>query len=88
MPHIIVRADGTDERDLHAAVTLRERINVADFESERFASNLVERLGWAVLDAAEVESSEPADRNTPATEREAAQVDRKAADAARETVQS
>ena len=32
-------------------VTLRERVNVSDFESERFAANLVERLGWAVNDA-------------------------------------
>ena len=52
MPQIIVRAnDATEE----GSVMLRERISVADFESDRFAENLVERLGWAVLDAAEVE---------------------------------
>ena len=34
---------------------LRERVNVSDFDSDRFAANLVERLGWAVLDAAEAE---------------------------------
>jgi len=34
---------------------LRERVNVADFESERFAANLIERLGWAVVDATEAE---------------------------------
>ena len=51
MPQIIVTADGMDD----VAVTLRERINVDDFDSDRFAANLVERLGWAVLDAAEVE---------------------------------
>ena len=34
---------------------LRERINLADFESRHFASLLVERLGWAVSDAHDVE---------------------------------
>jgi hypothetical protein len=52
MPQIIVKADGASEE---RSVMLRERVNVADFESDRFASNLVERLGWAVLDAAEAE---------------------------------
>jgi hypothetical protein len=34
---------------------LRERVNVADFESRHFARQLVERLGWAVEDADQVE---------------------------------
>jgi hypothetical protein len=34
---------------------LRERVDVADFESDHFAAQLVERLGWAVSDAHEVE---------------------------------
>lgn len=38
---------------------LRERVNVADFESERFAANLIERLGWAVVDATEAEHTRP-----------------------------
>jgi hypothetical protein len=49
MPEIIVKtitADGS-----HAAVTLRERVNSADFESSHFAAQLVERVGWAVADA-------------------------------------
>lgn len=56
MPQIIVTADAHDAE----GVVLRERVNVEDFESERFAANLVERLGWAVIDAAAVERS-PAD---------------------------
>jgi hypothetical protein len=52
VPQIIVTADG------ETTVTLRERINAADFDSERFAANLVERLGWAVLDATELEETE------------------------------
>jgi hypothetical protein len=54
MPQIIVAADrGAAFGD--GAVTFRERVNVADFESEHFAAQLVERLGWAVEDADEAE---------------------------------
>jgi hypothetical protein len=54
MPQIIVTADrGAAFRE--GAVTFRERVNVADFESEHFMTQLVERLGWAVEDADEVE---------------------------------
>jgi hypothetical protein len=52
MPQIFVTADGGGEE---GPVMLRERVNVSDFESDRFGENLVERLGWAVLDAAEAE---------------------------------
>ena len=34
---------------------LRERVTLADLESDHFATHLVERLGWAVGDAHEVE---------------------------------
>ncbi|MBV9424251.1 MAG: hypothetical protein JOZ98_15160 [Solirubrobacterales bacterium] len=53
MPQIIVTADRTGEGD-EAPVLLRERVNVADFESDHFAAQLVQRLGWAVSDAVEV----------------------------------
>ena len=56
MPQIIVMADRpNDQAMMHA-----ERVTVADFESEHFANQLVERLGWAVGDAAELEQTEPA----------------------------
>jgi hypothetical protein len=54
VPQIIVTADQAQERD-QEGIMLRERVNVADFESDRFAANLIERLGWAVVDATEVE---------------------------------
>jgi hypothetical protein len=54
MPHIIVTADHEHDRDLNG-VMLRERVNAEDFDSERFAANLIERLGWAVVDATEAE---------------------------------
>jgi hypothetical protein len=54
VPQIIVTADNAHDPDPDG-VMLRERVNVEDFESERFAANLIERLGWAVVDAAEIE---------------------------------
>jgi hypothetical protein len=54
MPQIIVTSDRGAAFG-EGAVTLRERVNVADFESEHFASQLMERLGWAVGDADEAE---------------------------------
>jgi hypothetical protein len=61
MPQIIVTADRADDRG-EAAVMLRERVNVTDFESDHFAAQLVERVGWAVSDAAEVEEGAPRQR--------------------------
>lgn len=58
MPQIIVTADrDTEAQDV---VLMRERVNVADFESDHFAALLVERLGWAVSDADTVEHEDPA----------------------------
>lgn len=58
MPHIIVTADRTDGRE-EGPVMLRERVTATDLESDHFAIQLLERLGWAVGDAAEIER-EPA----------------------------
>ena len=56
MPQVIVIAD-QEQDQAQGGVMLRERVNVADFESDRFAANLIERLGWAVVDATEVEQT-------------------------------
>jgi hypothetical protein len=56
MPQIIVTAKpggGGDEE----AVMLRERVTASDFDSRHFAEQLVERIGWAVSDAASVEQA-------------------------------
>ena len=53
MAQVIVIADAGDRRE--PLVMLWERINAADFESDRFAARLVERLGWAVGDAHQAE---------------------------------
>jgi hypothetical protein len=61
MPQIIVTTDQKSEQG-EGAVMLRERINVSDLESDHFAARLVERLGWAVSDAHEVEQ-DPSQRS-------------------------
>jgi hypothetical protein len=69
MPQIIVAADrgaGFGE----GAVTFRETVNVTDFESQHFATQLVERIGWAVGDAAQAEEL-PAPAQTAASEPDA-----------------
>jgi hypothetical protein len=62
MPQIIVAADRGAAFG-EGAVTFRETVNVADFESQHFATQLVERIGWAVEDANQVEqiSASPED---------------------------
>jgi hypothetical protein len=54
MPQIIVTAKPADLQG-EEAVMLRERVNATDFESQHFADQLVERIGWAVSDAADAE---------------------------------
>jgi hypothetical protein len=56
MPQIIVMAKPPG-RENEEAVMLRERVTVSDFESRHFADQLVERLGWAVSDADDVEQT-------------------------------
>jgi hypothetical protein len=50
MPQIIVVADTPGEGGA-ALVMFRERVTERDFESGHFATQLAERLGWAVGDA-------------------------------------
>lgn len=53
MPQILVLADspqGSDE------VVYRERVARSSLESEHFAGQLMERVGWAVGDADELEN--------------------------------
>ena len=58
MPQIIVTA-GSGGGVEDGTVTLRERVNATDFESDRFTANLLERLGWAVEDATAAERARP-----------------------------
>lgn len=54
MPQIIVTATRARESE-QGTVMFRERVSPADFESQHFQEQLVERIGWAVGDATEVE---------------------------------
>jgi len=53
MPQILVIADSP--ADTPSAVVYRERISSSDLESAHFSGQLVERVGWAVRDANELE---------------------------------
>jgi hypothetical protein len=48
MPHILVVTDVKNETE--TTVVYRERIALTDLESDHFSGQLVERVGWAMLD--------------------------------------
>ena len=53
VPRILVTADGPDGRE--TAVVLQEQVIPGDLESDPHAARLVERVGWALVDADEIE---------------------------------
>jgi hypothetical protein len=53
MPQILIVTDPPE--DAAGAVVYRERILSTDLESDHFAGQLVERVGWAVRDAGLIE---------------------------------
>ena len=53
MPRILVTTDASDGRE--KAVVLQERVLSSDLESDHFSARLVERVGWALADADEIE---------------------------------
>lgn len=53
MPQILVVTDPA-EQDA-STVVYRERISTTDLESDHFSGQLVERVGWAVVDADQIE---------------------------------
>jgi hypothetical protein len=53
MPQILVVTDSVDASA--GTVVYRERISIADLRSEHFSGQLVERVGWAVGDASDLE---------------------------------
>jgi hypothetical protein len=56
MPEILVVTDV--HRDTPKAVVYRERVSPSDLESDHFSGQLVERVGWAVVDADELEHND------------------------------
>ena len=57
MPRILVTAEGSDGHEV--AVVLQERVVPSDLESDHFSAQLVERMGWALSDADEIEHRAP-----------------------------
>jgi hypothetical protein len=53
MPRILVTAEPGDERP--GAILLQERISSSDLESDHFSGQLIERVGWALIDAEQAE---------------------------------
>ncbi len=60
MPQILVMADSHE--DIADTVVYRERISPSDLESDHFSGQLVERVGWAVIDADELEQEDGVDQ--------------------------
>lgn len=56
MTQILVVADLQDDAD--KAVVYRERVNLSDLDSDHFSGQLVERVGWAMLDAQQLEHAQ------------------------------
>ncbi|MGB6424885.1 MAG: hypothetical protein WBF18_06365 [Solirubrobacterales bacterium] len=58
MPQIIITTEGPGRsgvREVH-----RERVHPADVETETAGHLLIERIGWALADADQLEHQEPA----------------------------
>jgi hypothetical protein len=53
VPRIIVQTEKTDEQE--GAVLLEERVSATHLETDHSCAQLIERVGWAVLDAEDVE---------------------------------
>lgn len=66
MPQILVVTDIPDATG--STVVYRERIATTDLESDHYSGQLVERVGWAVRDANEIEHRVERNRVHPSTQ--------------------
>jgi hypothetical protein len=64
MPQLLISTDRHGEDT--GTVVYRERINLSDLESDHFSNQLVERVGWALSDADELEH-EPGEDSSDGT---------------------
>jgi len=64
VPRILVITDESDQHE--TAVVLQERVLPSDLESDHFSAQLVERVGWALVDADQIEHLPPAPEARPA----------------------
>ncbi|HEY8082550.1 MAG TPA: hypothetical protein VIE64_03195 [Solirubrobacterales bacterium] len=63
MPQILVVTNSSEEDARQ--VVYRERIALSDLESDHFSGQLVERVGWAVLDADQLERKDDPPTSRP-----------------------
>ena len=64
MPRILVMADEGEGGE--AVVLLHERVVAGELESDRSSALLIERVGWALVDADEIEQEAPSPTVLPA----------------------
>jgi len=57
VPRILVMADEADGRE--TVVLLQERVVPSELESDHLSARLIERVGWALVDADEIEQGTP-----------------------------
>lgn len=57
MPQILIVTDPEQEQE--SSIVYRERVLSSDLESPYFSDQLVERVGWAVRDATQIERTDP-----------------------------
>lgn len=62
MPQLLISTEHHGEDD--GTVVYRERVSLSDLESDHFSNQLVERVGWALHDADELEH-EPVEEPSP-----------------------
>lgn len=55
MPVIIVAPNGASEQ--HEGFTLSESVIPSELHDDRYISQLIQRLGWALVDAEDIEAS-------------------------------
>jgi hypothetical protein len=67
MPRIIIQTEGTHQHS--PAATLSERLVPADGRSDYYLDQLLERIGWALLDAEELEAAHASETVSGATHR-------------------
>jgi hypothetical protein len=70
VPSIIVVANTETEdriasRDDQLAFQLKERVSASDVDNPHFSSQLIERIGWALADAEDVELRQAARPDPP-----------------------
>jgi hypothetical protein len=63
VPEILVTTNSRDDGE--SVVLLKERIGLVDLESDHYSAQLIERLGWALVDADDLEDTRAGEPSGP-----------------------